>query len=314
MIVLGSAFLVLDLEKKPLNDQIRSSLKANFIPLGDGVTHYEYAFDQTGPIVVLVHGFSTPSYIWDPTYSYLEEKGYRVLRFDLYGRGYSDRPNTNYSLDLYIRQIHEMMIYLGIENEPINLVGLSLGGPIAASYINKYPDQIQSLVLIDPLTSKTSQQEIFPLNIPLVGEYITAVYLAPFMLPGSQVDDFYNPDNFPKWEEKYRVQLQYKGFRRAILSTIRNMVNITGIEQFKSLGQLDLPIMLVWGENDQSIPYSDMEKIISALPNIEFHPIAGAAHLPHYEQSDTVNPIITDFLSANNEICVFPATFRDYCP
>jgi len=313
-ITLGGAFLILDKEKIALDDQVRSSLSGNFIKLADGVVHFEYSDSQNGPIVVLVPGFSTPSYIWDPTYDFLENQGYRVLRFDLYGRGYSDRPNTNYTLDLYNRQIHELLSYLEIENEPINLMGLSLGGPIVTSYINQYPDNIQTLTLIDPLTSPTSHQEIFPLNLPLIGEYITAVYLAPFMLPETQASDFYMPENFPNWEEKYRDQLQYKGFRRAILSTIRNMVDISGIEQYKSLQPLDIPMLLLWGENDQSIPFTDMEKIMSVLPNIEFHPIPKAAHLPHYEQSEIVNPIISDFLSAYNDDCVFPPAFSDYCP
>ncbi|MBE9523548.1 MAG: alpha/beta fold hydrolase, partial [Chloroflexi bacterium] len=100
IIILAAAFLVLDLEKIALDDQVRSSLGGNFIALTDGVVHYQFADAQRGPIVVLVHGFSTPSYIWDPTYHFLEEQGYRVLSYDLYGRGYSDRPDTNYTLEL----------------------------------------------------------------------------------------------------------------------------------------------------------------------------------------------------------------------
>ena len=134
------------------------------------------------------------------------------------------------------------------------------------------------------------------------------------MLPETQVDDFYKPENFPGWEEKYRDQLQYKGFRSAILSTIRNMVTISGIDEYRSLQYIDLPMLLIWGKNDQSIPLMDMQQIMALLPDVEFHPIADAAHLPHYEQSDIVNPIISDFLAANNELCVFPAAFKDYCP
>jgi pimeloyl-ACP methyl ester carboxylesterase len=79
------------------------------------------------------------------------------------------------------------------------------------------------------------------------------------------------------------------------------MVNISGIDEYKSLQPLDLPMLLIWGENDQSIPITDMEKIMSILPDVEFHPIPEAAHLPHYEQSEIVNPILSNFLSANND-------------
>jgi pimeloyl-ACP methyl ester carboxylesterase len=155
--------------------------------------------------------------------------------------------------------------------------------------------------LIDPYTTPASSKEIFPLNLPLIGEYITAVYLAPFKLPKVQLDDFYNPERFPDWEEKYRDQLQYKGFRKAILSTIRDTPNISGIKEYRSLEQLDLPILLIWGKEDKSIPYEDMELIKSALPDLEFHPIEDAAHLPHYEQPGIVNPILLNFLTLNNK-------------
>ena len=55
--------------------------------------------------VVLVHGFSVPYYIWDSTTTALAAAGYRVVRYDEYGRGLSDRPNVDYTADLYDRQL-----------------------------------------------------------------------------------------------------------------------------------------------------------------------------------------------------------------
>jgi len=59
--------------------------------------------------VVLVHGFSVASYCWERTVPALVEAGFRVLTFDLYGRGYSDRPDGPYNLDLFVRQIDELL-------------------------------------------------------------------------------------------------------------------------------------------------------------------------------------------------------------
>ena len=299
-ILLLSAFLFLNLEKKELDDQIRSSLKGSTANLSDGSVYFNYSESSEGPIVILVHGFSTPSYIWGPTFDFLDEKGYRVLSYDLYGRGYSDRPDTDYTLKLYVRQLRELILELDLGDEKINILGLSLGGPIAAAYTNNYPNDIQTITLIDPYTLPATKKEIFPLNIPFIGEYITTVYLVPFMLPNSQKGDFYNPELFPDWVDRYRDQLQYKGFRKAILSTIRNMVNISGIREYELLDQLDIPILLIWGKEDKSILLEDIRLILSILPNVEFHPIEEAAHLPHYERSDIVNPIIETFLEINN--------------
>ena len=62
--------------------------------LSDGFTHYELGGPPTGHLVVLAAGFSVPYYIWDPTFSALTEAGVRVLRYDYYGRGFSDRPDV----------------------------------------------------------------------------------------------------------------------------------------------------------------------------------------------------------------------------
>ena len=293
--VLMAAYFIADDEKATLNNEIRSVLPGQFVTLSDGVVHYELAGPDGAPTVVLVHGFSVPYYIWDPTFDALVNAGFRVLRYDLYGRGYSDRPEVEYNLDLFSGQLEQLLSTLEID-EPVALVGLSLGGPIVSRFANQYPDKVHSLVLIDPQVAPASTAEIFPLNIPLVGEYLMAVYLAPIMLPKSQAADFYRPERFPGWEDKYRVQMQYTGFRRAILSTIRNMVKVDAIAEYETLGKQGYPMMLLWGQEDQTIPAVDMETVRRAIPNLEFHSVAEAGHIPHYERPEVVNPLLIEFL------------------
>ncbi len=296
--ILVGAYYQLDLEKKELDDSVWNILEGDTAPLSAGITYYQYASDNNGPIVVLVHGFSTPSYIWDPTYKFLQQNGYRVLRYDLCGRGYSERPDADYGLDFLVQQLQELLEHLNIANEPIHLVGLSLGGPIVGAYSNQNPEHIQSLTLIDPYTQPASSSEVFPMNVPVIGEFVARIYLVPFMLPNSQADDFHQPEHFPGWEELYREQLQYTGFRRAILATIRNMVDIAGIQEYEKLNDLDIPTLLLWGEEDRSIPYQDMQLIQDVLPEVEFHAIPQSGHLPHYEQASQVNNILQDFFNS----------------
>jgi pimeloyl-ACP methyl ester carboxylesterase len=75
-------------EQEELNKNTRKMLPGEFIQLSDGFTHYELDGPEEGDVIVLVHGFSTPLFIWDPTYEYLLDKGFKVLRYDLYGRGW----------------------------------------------------------------------------------------------------------------------------------------------------------------------------------------------------------------------------------
>ena len=88
-----------------------------------GVTHYDVAGPDSGQRVMLVHGFSVPAYIWDSTVVALTGAGFRVARYDQFGRGYSDRPDVPYTPDLFDRQLLQLLDSLGWR-EPVSLVGL----------------------------------------------------------------------------------------------------------------------------------------------------------------------------------------------
>ena len=96
-------------ETKELNENTRKEAAGSFVALSDGVTHYELGGPKDGKPVVLVHGFSVPFFIFDPLFDFLTSAGFRVLRYDLLGRGYSDRPNTQYDANLFVRQLKELL-------------------------------------------------------------------------------------------------------------------------------------------------------------------------------------------------------------
>jgi len=114
-------------ETRALDDAARRGATGKFVRLSDGVTHYELLGPDSGAPVILVHGFSVPYYIWDSTAAMLSAKGYRVLRYDQYGRGWSDRPKARYDADMYERQIQELLDSLHIAG-PVHLAGVSMGG------------------------------------------------------------------------------------------------------------------------------------------------------------------------------------------
>ena len=73
---------------------------------------------------MLIHGFSVPYFIFDPTFNFLTKAGWRVLRYDLFGRGFSDRPHVRYNIDLFVRQLKELLDALNIKrvklDRPLN--------------------------------------------------------------------------------------------------------------------------------------------------------------------------------------------------
>src|SRR5262245_36283317 len=140
-------YLYADPEDRDLDQATRTQLDGEFARLTDGYTHYELGGPPNGRVVVLAAGFSVPYYIWDPTFAALTASGYRVLRYDYFGRGYSDRPRIAFTDEMYVRQVHELLGAAGIA-DPVDLVGLSFGGSLITSVADKYPEQVRSLVYV----------------------------------------------------------------------------------------------------------------------------------------------------------------------
>jgi pimeloyl-ACP methyl ester carboxylesterase len=281
-------------ESKTLDEKERASAPGSFVALSDGIVHYELAGNGRRT-VVLVCGFSVPSYIWDPTFEALTGAGFRVLRYDLYGRGFSDRPRAAYDEELFDRQLFELLKALNIDN-PSDLVGLSMGGPIALTFAHRHPGLVRKLVLIDPAGMPMERPPILKLlQLPLIGEWLMNRYGDKMLLAGL-ADDFYEPGRFSDYAEKYKVQMEYKGFRRAILSTMKSSL-LTGMRGvYERVGEQEKPILLIWGEEDMTVPFRISEDVRMAIPNAEFHSIPKVRHIPHYEKPEAVNPLLIEFL------------------
>ena len=69
--------------------------------------------EKNGQTIVMVHGFSTPSFVWNGLLSGLLNKGFSILVYDHYGRGFSERPITKYSLNFYVETLKELISHRG---------------------------------------------------------------------------------------------------------------------------------------------------------------------------------------------------------
>ncbi len=283
-----------NLETLTLDEGARRKAPGLFVRLSGGVTHYQAAGPEGegGTPVLLVPGFSTPYNVWDPTFWALANADIRVIRYDLYGRGWSDRPDASYDAAFYDRQILDLLDALRIPQ--VDIAGVSMGGPIAAAFANRHPSRVRRVLLFDPGYWKDFPLP-FALRTPLLGEYNMAVTIAPG-LPQSQWADFLHPERYPHYLDPYYTQMRYRGFRRALLRTLRNYLSKDVTGEFAALGRGGKPVLLVWGKADQDVPFELSEKVRSAVPQAEFHPVDDAAHIPHYEHPEIVNPVVIDFL------------------
>ncbi|MFX0121556.1 MAG: alpha/beta fold hydrolase [Promethearchaeota archaeon] len=284
-------------EYMELDSKTRESLPGEFIQLSNGFVHYELNGPVDADIVVLVHGFSSPLFVWDFTFDKLVEEGFKVLRYDLYGRGYSDRPQVKYNMEFFVQQLHELIHKLDLTNKKINLVGLSMGGGICVVFADKYPELVKKVSLVDPIGFSISRNFLLSiLKIPVLNKLMLRFYLNHNRIINAQKEDFFEYENIEGYLEKYMEQMKYKGFLQAIQSTTLNTPFNNLKETYKRLGKRKLPIQLFWGEQDKTIPYSTSQKVRAAIPSIKFHSIKECGHMPQYTHPDIVNPFLVKFL------------------
>jgi pimeloyl-ACP methyl ester carboxylesterase len=304
MIIAGVVLLVIVLsaggfyaarnpETRVLDDVARREAPGRFVRLSDGMTHYQVDGPDTGRAVVLAHGFSVPSYIWDSTAADLSRAGYRVIRYDAYGRGFSDRPAVEYSDALYERQLGELLDSLHLAK--VDLGGVSAGGYVIGVYGGRHPDRVRSMILVDPVAGP-APASMRPYDLPIVGEYLWQTEMMPTMAEG-QASDFVQPSRFPDWADKYRTQMRFKGFGHALWSSrvFRRGSNTDTI--YARVAAAHLPVLLVWGEKDRTVPFERNELVRKAIPSAEFQAVPGVGHLPILERATYTDSLILDFLS-----------------
>jgi len=285
-----------DLEQKQLNDQMRDELELNYLQLSDGSVHYDISGPDDGEVVVLVHGNAAPLFSWDNNIKALTAAGFKVIRYDLYGFGFSDRPDLNYTRELYDRQLHELLSELNIE-DPILLVGTSQGGSIAVEFTANHPEKVKKLALLSPFINELPMKFIIGLvRVPGIGDYLASVAFDRINLnyPNKVFADTESIP--PEYTERYREQLSYKGFKRARLSNLRSDSLTDFTDSYEKVGATGIPVLLTWGTADIVIMENSITGILKAIPEAEYHEIEGGGHLVHYENPESINPVLIEFL------------------
>ncbi len=286
-------YLLRNPERATLDDAARAEAPGRFVRLSGGVTHYEIAGPDTGRVVLLVHGFSVPAYIWDSTSAALSAAGYRVIRYDLFGRGWSDRPDAAYDGPFFDAQIRELLDSLGVAG-PVDVIGLSFGGFVAPHFAATHPERVRRMVLIDPVTGRSKLP--WYITAPVIGPYLFQVLAVPGMADG-QPGDFLHPEQFPGWADRYRPQMRFRGFGRALRRSGIAMTQADFDAYYAALSGNGVPVLLIWGRQDRVVDIRGAETVRRGIPSMEFFPVDSAGHLPHMEQSAQVHARIVAFLA-----------------
>lgn len=289
-------YAVLGLSLKPLDDAARAQAPGQFLQVTDGRLHYVWDGPETGPVVVMVHGFSTPHFIFEQNVSALTERGYRVLRFDHFGRGWSDRPHGPYDIDFYDRALLDLLDGLDL-TAPVGLVGLSMGGPIVSEFAARHPERVSRVFLFVPAGLEVAGGDSTAgriVRLPGIGDLLWRV-IGRGMLLG---DPQYNEDGLPEANRlrgDIRIQMDYRGYLDALLSTLRHTPMASRTQTYRGLAATGLPVMAVFGADDPTVLPGSADKLRGLVPDATIHMLDDADHGLNYKRFEAANKLLADF-------------------
>jgi len=279
-------------------DLARNSSGDELIRSDGGVTRYKIFGQKNIETLILIHSFNGFLESWNPNINSLVDAGYRVVVYDLFGRGLSDRPRTNYDLSLFRGQLGSVVEAIGAKK--VYLVGSSFGAVIASDYAMTYPDQIERLVMVGPAGWPQEGGRNWLLNIPVVGELAFHYFGMKILKP--KVEDYLlNSSKYPEVLEKWESFARYPGFMRSALSTLKYSPVLDYTAGWEQLGKRNIPMVFIWGKQDVSFPFSNTKKLPKLIPHAKLVGINNAAHWVNIEQAKEVNDAIINFISVNHE-------------
>lgn len=268
----------------------------------------QYTVMGTGKPLVLIHGFGASIGHWRKNIPVLAAAGYRVFALDLLGFGGSDKPELDYTLELWQQQLKEF--WDTHISEPTIFVGNSIGALLSLMVVTEYPAIAAGGVLINcagglnhrpdelnlPLrivmgiftkfvSSKITGPLLFNLirQKPRIRRTLTQVYRDRDAITEELVDLLYTPSCDP-------------GAQRVFASVLTAP---PGPSPTELLPKVERPLLVIWGEEDPWTPIAGAaiyQQQCETGKDVEFVTIPNAGHCPHDEKPDTVNQFILNWL------------------
>ncbi|MEX0620232.1 MAG: alpha/beta hydrolase [Solirubrobacterales bacterium] len=247
------------------------------------------------PPVVLIHGSGGAIDWWEDLSPLLAAQGRRVIAIDMLGYGGSEKPSSGYSVESQASLIAQTLSKLGVENAAV--VGHSLGGKVATALAEGSPDLIAGLTILDMPPDPAiggiggSAKAV---RLPVIGQALWRI--APdFMLrrnlsqafaPGFEVPERFVDDiramTYPAYRDSAKESEAY---------TDEKPLD-------KRLQDLGLPLLVVFGEQDQLYPARESLSAYAAIPGVETVLIPEAGHSPNVETPDRTAAIIGRFVNS----------------
>lgn len=269
----------------------------------------------SGPPVLLVHGIyaGASSYEFRKLAPLLARK-HRVIAIDLLGCGLSDLPDLNYNADLFVEQIVDALAEFS--EEPLTLVGSSLGAAFCIRAAARASDRVSRLVTISPAglagvldDSPTAAQEAIAALVrsPVLGESLYNGLASPPSLRWFLANLTYaDPASVtPEVIEHYYAVTHQPGARFVVGAFVGNLLNCNVA---RDLPFLAAPLLVLWGErSSRTNPVANAHEYLRLAREASLRTFPNSGLLPHEEEAEATAEAIETFLSREWPASAAPA-------
>ncbi len=261
----------------------------------DGI-NVSYRVEGTGEPLLLIHGMAFSYEVWNKTIK-AASKFFTVYTLDLPGFGCSDKPDVEYGLSFYVDFLKKFMDTLNIEKCAI--VGMSMGGEIAAGFAAKYPELVNRLVIVNAKGFSPLFKGIR--SLPVLG---SPAYLYMFNNRGMLKRYFENMmyDRSVLREDLVEmewIRIKDPSYRSALKKNTKYLTSVD-VEFPKTLKTIKARTLIVWGKDDTILPVADAYKFKECIENSDLVLLDRCGHAPVLERNEEFNKALLTFLAEVN--------------
>lgn len=252
---------------------------------------------REGKTVVMLPGWGCSAYAFRKNIRALAERGARVIAVELKGQGGSDKPlgEGEYTVEALTRHTVQVLDTLGLGS--VSLVGLSLGGLIAARVALEVPERVERLALLDPVgfgrVRLVGLARLFPAGLgPLIPSVAGRRFFFGLALRGAygsrrrptarDVDEYFAPARDPAFVQTLWALLHEVDWRMLTTDELR---------------RLTMPLLVIFGREDRLVSPRDAERLVRAAPRGRVMLLDGVGHASPEEAPDEVNAALAEFLA-----------------
>lgn len=247
--------------------------------------------------LILIHGTGASLHTWEDCVNSLKDS-FRIITLDLPAYGLTGpNPDRVYSQEFYVKFIHEFLTSIQVDKCIIG--GNSLGGAIAWNYAHQYPEKVEKLILIDaagyPMVSESKPIAFTLAQIPVLKHLLN--YITPKFLAEKSVLNVYEDTSkvTDVLVDRYYELFLREGNRQAFVDRM-NFSEYQGY--LAKIRSIEIPTLILWGENDKLIPVQNALKFQSDLPNDTLVILQKTGHVPMEEAPDRTADAIKSFLKS----------------